>query len=39
MIYLRRVKNLVNFCPVAPEFKRVKCVQLAPISSLATFAW
>jgi len=31
-------KHLVNFGPVTPEFKRVKCVHPLSISSLATFA-
>jgi len=30
--------NLVRFCPVTPEFKRVKVVHPLSISSLATFA-
>jgi len=41
-IYLRYLvtscKHLVNFGPVTPEFKIVKCVDLLSISSLATFA-
>jgi len=32
-------KNLVNFGPVIPEFKRGKHVLPSSISSLATFAW
>jgi len=33
-------KNLVNFGPVTPEFKRVRCtVHPSSISSLPTFAW
>jgi len=31
-------KHLVNFCPVTPEFKRVKGAHPSSISSLATFA-
>ena len=32
-------KNLVNFGPVTPEFKRLKGVHPLLISSLAMFAW
>jgi len=31
-------KHVVNFGPVTPEFKRLKCVYPSSISSLATFA-
>ena len=31
-------RHLVNFGPLTPEFKRVKCVHPSSISSLATFA-
>jgi len=38
MIWLHRLKYLVNIGPVTPAFKRVKGVHPSSISSLAMFA-